>query len=129
MQLQVFYSELYCCLNNIGGADADSRILWVEEPTENQLIIANAIITAHEKPLYSKECKSLQKLLTEEQWIAYQDARKQPIREQRAARYKNEADPVYLKAVEDSARDTKTLDISEWLKIKDKIRNDLPYPD
>ena len=36
------------------------------------------------------------------EWLAYQDARKAPIRAQRAERYKTTTDPLFMAAMEES---------------------------
>ena len=121
------------CLRVVGlsvaGCDSDGNISWQSEPLPEQEEIVFGVLAAHEQPLTSDECLALQQLLTQEQWIAYQDARKQPIREQRAIRYKNDADTAYLKAVEDALRNKTEPDFTEWLAKKDAIREALPYPE
>ena len=51
------------------------------------------------------------------------------IEEQRQARYRAEADPIYLKIVEESLRNKTEPDFTEWLAKKDAIRKELPYPE
>ena len=86
-------------------------------------------LAAHEKALSSDECLALQQSVTELQWANYIAARQAPIKAQREARYRSEADPLYLKLVEEAAIANTTIDISSWLLLKAQIRNELPYSD
>ena len=49
------------------------------------------------------------------------------IQARRQQRYRDEADPVYLKAVEDAVIHNAEPDLSEWIAIKAQIREELPY--
>jgi hypothetical protein len=45
----------------------------------------------------------------------------------RQERYRTEADPLYLEAVEAGVRNSTTPDFTAWLAKKDQIRAELPY--
>ena len=49
------------------------------------------------------------------------------VQARRRQRYRDEADPVYLKAVEDAALAATTPDLTQWLATKTQIRSELPY--
>ena len=98
---------------------------WVD-PTDT---LVELCLAAHEKSLSSDECLALQQSVTELQWANYIAARQAPIKAQREARYRSEADPLYLKLVEEAAIANTTIDISSWLLLKAQIRNELPYSD
>ena len=104
------------------GSDTGIKINGADD---NNLV--STALAAHGQPLSSEECLALQSLLTEDQWSAYQDARKAPVKAARAERYKNECDPLYLKITEDAIKANTTPDYSEWLTLKDTIRSELPY--
>lgn len=120
------HNECVACGLLISCCESDGTIQFLEPDSNN---IAPLILSAHNKPLSSDECLALQSALTEDQWLAYQDARKAPVRAQRAERYRQEADPVYLKITEDAIKANTTPDYSEWVTIKDQIRTELPYPE
>ena len=126
MNVSLFHNELISVGLNISGCDSSGNV-HLNEPDTNNL--APLVLAAHEQPLTSDECLALQAAITEEQWLAYCDCRKQPIRAQRAERYKNECDPLYLKITEDAIKANTTPDYSEWLTLKDTIRSELPYPE
>ena len=134
----LFHSELVACGLQISGCDSSGNTHLISRPTPPEGVenwedptdsIIEAVKNAHSKSLSSDECLALQTLLTEELWTAYQNCRKQPIRAQRAERYKNECDPLYLKITEDAIKANTTPDYSEWLTLKDTIRSELPYPE
>ena len=124
MNTLLFHNELVSCGLSISGCDSSGNIHFNEPDTAN---VAPLVLAAHEQHLSSDECLALQMALTEQQWLAYQDARKAPVRSQRAERYRQEADPIYLKATEDALINNTTPDYSEWLVIKAAIRSELPY--
>ena len=110
------------------------ELTWVD-PTDTLVAL---VLAAHEKALSSDECLALEAELTPEQWLAYTDARKAPIRALRNARYKEETDPMLLSALE-SAMKTATASngeiivalpeasANEWLAAKNTVRESLPY--
>ena len=124
MNTSIFHNELISVGLSISGCDSSGNI-HLNSPDTNNL--APLILAAHEQPLTSDECLALQAAITEEQWLAYTEARKAPIRAKRAERYKNECDPLYLKITEDTLKANTTPDYSEWLSLKDSIRSELPY--
>ena len=126
MNVSLLHNELISVGLSISGCSSDGTVHFIEPDTNN---LAPLVLAAHEKPLTSDECLTLQAAITEEQWLAYQDARKAPIRAQRAERYKTECDPLYLKITEDALKANITPDYSEWLSLKENIRLELPYPE
>lgn len=149
----LFHNELVSCGLSIGGCDSSGNVHISQRPSApiidgepdtnwsdpTDSIIALAL-AAHGQPLSSDECLALQALLTEEQWIAYQDCRKAPVRAMRAERYKSVTDPLFMAAMEES---TTLFDAVEqvynvkvdktkwdlWLESKNAIREELPYPE
>jgi hypothetical protein len=133
----LIYNELISVGLNISGCDSSGNVsissrptcpegqeeTWTD-PTDSLVALC---LAAHGQPLSSDECLALQAAITEEQWLAYTEARKAPVKAKRAERYKNECDPVYLKITEDALKANTTPDYTEWLQLKDAIRNDLPY--
>lgn len=147
-----FHSELVAAGLSISGCDSSGNVHILSRPTAPLIggepdpnwtdptdsIIALAL-AAHGQPLTSDECLALQAALTEAQWLAYQDARKAPIRAQRAERYKTTTDPLFMAAMEES---TTLFDAVEqvynvkvdktkwdlWLESKNAIRVELAYP-
>lgn len=131
----LFHSELVECGLSISGCSSDGTIHFLA-PDENN--IAPLVLAAHGQPLSSDECLALMAVLTEEQWLAYQDCRKAPIRAMRAERYKNETDALFMAAMEES---TTLFDAVEqvynvrvdktkwdaWLSAKSEIRLANPY--
>lgn len=131
----LFHSELVACGLPISGCSSDGTIHFLA-PDENN--IAPLVLAAHGQPLSSDECLALQAALTEEQWLAYQDARKAPVRAMRAERYKSVTDPLFMAAMEES---TTLFDAVEqvynvkvdktkwdsWIQEKSKIREEFPY--
>ena len=124
LDVLLFHNEVVSCGLNVSGVDASGNLGLLTPDTNN---LAPLVLAAHEQPLTSDECLALQAAITEEQWLAYQDARKQPIRAMRAERYKTECDPLYLKITEDALKANTTPDYSEWLTLKENIRQELPY--
>ena len=120
----IFHNELTSVGLNISGCDSNGGIQFTQPDTNN---IAPLVLAAHEQPLTSDECLALQAAITEQQWTAYQETRKEPIKAQRAERYKSECDPLYLKITEDALKANTTPDYSEWLTLKENIRLELPY--
>jgi len=49
------------------------------------------------------------------------------IRGLREKKFKEEADPLFLTITEDALRLNTTPDYTEWLLLKDSIRNKFPY--
>jgi hypothetical protein len=124
MNLSLLHNELTSVGLLISGCDSSGNIHWNGEPNQE---LVDLVLATHGQLLTSDECLALQAAITEEQWISYTEARKAPIKAQRAERYKLECDPVYLKITEDALIANTTPDYSEWLQLKDSIRNDLPY--
>lgn len=124
MNISLLHNELVSVGLSISGCDSSGNV-HLNEPDTNNL--APLVLAAHEKPLTSDECIALQAAITNEQWLAYGDCRKQPVRVNRAERYKNECDPLYLKITEDALKANTTPDYSEWLSLKENIRLELPY--
>ena len=130
----LFHSELVACGLPISGCSSDGTIHFLA-PDENN--IAPLVLAAHGQPLSSDECQALQAVLTEQQWLAYQEARKAPVRAMRAERYKIETDALFLKCFEDATvvedgdyyncKVAKT-DFDGWKAAKQIIREELPYP-
>ena len=120
----LFHSELVAAGLSISGCDSSGNY-HLTQPDENN--IGPLVLAAHGMALTSDECLALQAAITEDAWLAYQDARKAPIRAKRAERYKHECDPVYLKITEDALKANTTPDYSEWLQLKENIRLELPY--
>ena len=139
MNVSLLHTELTSIGLSISGCDSDGNVhishrptcpegeelTWVD-PTDNLVAL---VLAAHEQPLTSDECLALQSAISEDAWLAYQECRKQPVRSQRNARYKELADPVYLKAIEDGLRNNTEPNYEEWLGIKDGIRLANPYPE
>ena len=137
MNIQLFHNELISCGLSISGCDSSGNIHFLA-PDENN--IGPLVLAAHEQHLSSDECLALMAALTEEQWLAYQDCRKAPIRAQRAERYRSVTDPLFMAAMEES---TTLFDAVEqvynvkvdktkwdlWLESKNTIRTELPYGD
>lgn len=131
------HTELIASGLSISGCSSDGTIHFLV-PDENN--IAPLVLSAHGQPLSSGECLALMDALTEEQWIAYQDCRKAPVRAMRAERYKSVTDPLFMAAMEES---TTLFDAVEqvynvkvdktkwdlWLESKNAIREELPYPE
>lgn len=148
--VSIFHNELISCGLLISGCSSDGAVHISERPTAPLIdgepdpnwvdptdsIIALAL-AAHGQPLSSDECVALQAALTEEQWLAYIEARKAPIRAMRAERYKSETDALFLKCFEDATvvedgdyyncKVAKT-DFDGWKAAKQIIREELPYP-
>jgi hypothetical protein len=96
--------------------------------------LSEYIHASHGKPLDSEECLALQTYLggaEDPRWLAYVECRKQPIRQQREARYKSETDPLFMKACEDYVVGTEDWNtaITAWKTAKNIIREELPYPE
>jgi hypothetical protein len=106
----------------LNGSPRFSRDLTGEESALLELIVS-----AHEQLLTSTEALALQAAITNEQWLAYQEVRKVPIRQAREARYRTECDSLYLTITENALKAQTTPDYSEWVALKDSIREDLPY--
>jgi hypothetical protein len=49
------------------------------------------------------------------------------IEELRQRRYREETDPLQLKALEDAVTNNTTPDYTNWLAAKELIRTELPY--
>lgn len=145
---QLLYSEFRSVGLSIIGCDSEGNTQIASRPTcpEGQELtwtdptdtLVALVLAAHEKALSSDECLALEAELTPEQWLAYQDARKAPIRSQRNARYKEETDPMLLSALESAMKIATASNgeiivalpeasAKEWLAAKDAVRNELPY--
>lgn len=137
----LLHNEIVACGIFINGADSSGNIqissrptcpegeeLTWTDPTDNLVVLC---LAAHEKALSSDECLALMAELTPEQWLAYQDCRKAPIRQQREARYRSECDPLRMKMDED--HDTNSTEwataLLQWKAAKALIRQALPYPE
>ena len=134
MNIQLFHNELISCGLSISGCDSSGNIHFLA-PDENN--IAPLVLAAHGQPLSSDECLALMAVLTESQWLAYQDARKAPIRQQRAERYKNECDAMFLKCFEEATLvedgdyyncKVAKANFDGWKAAKEIVRSELPYP-
>jgi hypothetical protein len=135
MNISILHNELISVGLSISGCDSSGNISWLGEPNES---LAALVLAAHEQPLTSDECLALQAAVSEDAWVAYVEARKQPVRALRAARYKNETDAMFLKAFEESTRtedgDLYILKVPKtnfdaWTAGKNIIRQELPYPE
>jgi hypothetical protein len=88
---------------------------------------------AHLGSFSSPEVKALKDHLGEssKEWLAYIEARKQPTKIARAARYVAETDPLRMKM--DANYDPGTSEwntaLAEWRTARIKIQQELPYPD
>lgn len=132
-----FHNELISIGLSISGCDSSGNVqissrptcpegeelTWVD-PTDTLIELC---LAAHEQPLSSTEALALQAELSEAEWLAYTEVRKQPIRNARAARYKEECDVLYLKLIEDATVANTTPDLSTWVAAKNAVRADLPY--
>ena len=120
------HSEFIACGVNISSVDSDANIHFIEPDIAN---LAPLVLAAHEKPLSSDECLALEAELTPEQWLAYQECRKAPIKAQREARYRAECDPMRLKLDEDYdiGSENWLTGLAAWKSAKAAIREDLPY--
>lgn len=129
----LFHSELVSCGLKISGADSSGNIHFME-PDVND--IGPLVAAAHGQSLASDECLALQAAITEDQWNSYIAARQAPIKAQRAERYKNETDSLFLKCFEEATvvedgdyyncKVAKT-DFDGWKAAKQVIREELPY--
>ena len=127
--------EYVACGIVCDGCDSDGNIHWLNEPNHE---LAARILAAHGQPLSSDECQALQAVLTEQQWLAYQEARKAPVRAMRAERYRQEADPLILSSIESALAASTPTDgkyevvlpeesVTNWISVKNSIRVELPY--
>lgn len=114
---------------------------WVCDGDPELIALAKA---AHDQPLASTECIALRDYLggeTDVRWLAYVEARKQPMRDQRQQRYAAETDPMLSKAFElaegaenveldggKSVRVPASDKMAAWEAAKNAIRAELPYP-
>ena len=119
-----FHNELVAAGLDISGCGGDGSVNWKGAPNE---LLAVLVWAAHEQLLTSTECLALQAAITNEQWLAYQDVRKAPIRQQREQRYKTECDSLYLTITENAIKTNTTPDYSSWITAKENIRTELPY--
>ena len=147
----LFHSELVACGPSISGCSSDGTVHLLSRPTAPLIegepdpnwtdptdSIIEAVKNAHGMALSSDECLTLQALLSEEQWTSYIAARQAPIKAQRAERYKNETDSLFLKCFESASlvedgdyyncKVAKT-DFDGWKAAKQVIREELPYPE
>lgn len=104
----------------------------VPDVPEDQQELASLVVAAADKQDGDPEIDALKNALgaESEEWAAYVETRKAPIREQRQARYKNETDPMYLKIDEDHTPLSVEWEgaLQDWRNAKNQIREDLPYP-
>ena len=119
-------NELISVGLSIFGCDSSGNVQLLEPDTNN---LVPLVLAAHEQPLNSTECLALQAAITNEQWLAYQDCRKAPIRSLREQRYRAETDALFMVACEDSTiGDSNWLAaIESWRTAKENIRTELPY--
>ena len=122
----ILHQELISAGLTISGCDSYGNVQLLEPDTNN---LVPLVLAAHEQSLTSTEALTLQAAITNEQWLAYQDVRKQPIRQQREARYRTECDSLYLTITENALKAQTTPDYSTWLSLKQEIRESLPYED
>lgn len=103
----------------------------VIEGTTNQTLV-DLVVNAHDKQDGDAEIDALKGHLGVEssEWLAYVEVRQQPIKTARRARYRDETDPLKLKADEDNVigSDDWNTAIQNWRDAKDTIRLELPYP-
>lgn len=137
MEFFNLHQELCACGLVISGCDSDGNISLLEPDTSN---IMPLVLAAHGQTLSSDECLALQTALSESDWLAYCDCRKQPIRQARAEIYKSTTDPLFMAAMEES---TTLFDAVEqvynvkvdkakwdlWLAAKNQVRDENPYPE
>jgi hypothetical protein len=114
------------------GVKCQQIIDGVPIVVEQDQEIATLVVAAHDKQDGDSEIADLKTHLGAEsdEWVAYVDARKAPIREQRQARYRDETDPMRLKIDEDytpGSQDWSSA-LEDWKTAKNQIREDLPYP-
>jgi hypothetical protein len=104
----------------------------IPDVSEDQAELANLVVAAHDKQDGDSETTALRNHLGAEsdEWAAYVEARKTPIREQRQTRYRDETDPMRLKIDEDYASGSQEWNsaLEAWKTAKNQIRADLPYP-
>jgi hypothetical protein len=94
-------------------------------------VLASLVFASIDKPLDSKECLALQKMLGPEskEWAAYVAERDRPIKEQREQRYINATNSLFFKAFEDFKVGSPEFEeaLDKWKEAKSKIRAELPY--
>ncbi len=119
-------------LNAIGLACSRMRNGIPEVRTPGREELVNLVVAAQGKVDGAEEITALKNYLGAEsnEWAAYVEARKAPIRVQRAIRYKDETDPMRLKMDEDYTPGSTEWNaaLEEWKTAKDLIRADLIYP-
>lgn len=112
----------------INGMDSDGNVSWASTPNNE---LAMLLIYAHEKGSGSPEITALRDHLGVEsvEWVAYVEARKQPVQQARQLRYREETDALRLKADEDHTigSDEWLAAIEAWKAAKEAIRLELPY--
>ena len=146
----LFHSELTSSGLEISGCSSDGTVHLLSRPSAPLIdgepdpnwvdqtdTIIEAVKNAHGMKLTSDECLALQAAITEDQWNSYIAARQAPIKAQRAERYKNETDSLFLKCFEEATvvedgdyyncKVAKT-DFDGWKAAKQVIREELPYP-
>lgn len=137
--VSLLHNELTSVGLSISGCDSSGNVsilsrptcpegeeeTWTD-PTDNLVALC---LAAHEQSLTSDECLALQAAISEDAWLAYQEARKAPVKAARAELYKSITDPLMLKALEDSIKNQTTPDYSGWVAKKDEIRLANPYPE
>jgi hypothetical protein len=94
--------------------------------------LADLVVAAHEKQDGDSEITDLKAHLgaDSDEWAAYVEARKAPIREERQARYKDGTDPMRFSMDEDHTpgSDDWNVALGEWRAAKQAIKAELPYP-
>lgn len=115
----------------IDNGDGTFGSQTLDEPSDEYIrctTLCELVKAAHGKSLTSEAALALQAELSEAEWLAFVDVRKQPVRQARAARYASECDSLYLKLIEDSVVADTTPDLSTWVAAKNAIRAELVYP-
>jgi hypothetical protein len=109
----------------------NGSVEWIGEPNEE---LAALVFASLDKSLSSEECLALQTYLggaEDPRWIAYVECRKQPIRQQREARYREETDSFRSNIDEfyEVGSEEWAAAMGVWKTAKQGIRDELPYPD
>jgi hypothetical protein len=148
--ISLLHNEITSIGININGCSSDGTVqiasrptcpegeeeTWVD-PTDTLVAL---VLAAHEQPLSSDECLALQAELSEDAWLAYTECRKAPIKQARAALYKDSTDPLLLSALETALKTATATNgeitvvlsetaTQEWLTAKDTVRTNNPYPE
>lgn len=102
----------------------------IEGATDQDLV--DLVVVARDKQDGDQEITDLKDYLGagSDEWLAYVTARQAPAKDARQKRYRDETDPMRLKADEDHIIGSDDWDtaIQAWRDAKDQIRLELPYP-